>query len=145
MPQYIFQTACNDEDYNGDCDYGIIEFDPVYAKSLLDKMDTAKKLGEQDSNFLRANYFDYSADYFSHFDALDDVLEDFDFSDCNLFEVPESFVIPEESFQRKDVCTVHVDGNDLFYECVPKHTSILIWSPCISRTVLESICQPTTD
>jgi len=145
MPKYIFATGSSDENYDANCGCGLVEIDELYAAHLLVLMNTAKQLEAEDNNLLRISYFDYSVQYFdleSTSAIEDEVIAGLYAGEIR--ELPEGVDIPEKLFQNIDVASVHVDGDDLFYEAIPKHTSITLTSPYFTRQFLEDVCQQTT-
>ena len=153
MPRFIFRTWSSDEDYNADCDYGVVEITPTYARSLLKKIAIAKKLNV-DSNFLSLCYVDYSVNYFVDagiFDLYEEGLRDTLFEDGLAFlnnndicELPEIVTIPDDNMQRIDVAHVNINENGCSYEAIPKHTSLVISTPHISGTMLKKIANGST-
>lgn len=150
MPRFILRTWSSDEDYNADCDYGVIEITTTYARSLLKKIAIAKKLNVN-SNFLSLCYADYSVDYFVDtgiFDLCEESLRNTLFEDGPAFlnnndicELPEIFKIPDDNIQRIDVASVRINENGCSYEATPKHTNIVISTPHISHDFLKAIAK----
>jgi hypothetical protein len=140
--KYVSRTYSSDEDWNGDCDYLLIDITPQVAKRILEYMDEAARVREKIDSLYCLDIFDYSTQAFSYFEAGGELLDEISGFDGNdLTEVPEGFEIPEDNYQRTECDSVEVQENSFKWKMFVKHTDVRISSPQLDKELLEKIVE----
>ena len=142
-------TTSNNENYNGDCDYGLIHINKKDAEYLLELMQRAQEMKKNIEGFYNFQVFNYSVDYFSYYEALDEVTDingtniiNYDTSvHEGVFVMPDDFTIAEDAEQRTDCDIAEIEENQIIWNSYVKHTDTKIKCMSISKKLLETIAQ----
>jgi hypothetical protein len=60
----IFDTSSNNPDFNGDCDYAVVELTPESVDRIRRRVELARQAGRQDSDLWELYFWDCAADYY---------------------------------------------------------------------------------
>lgn len=132
-------TSTNDFD-NGGCSYVLIDLTPIRAKTILDRMDLARRLHESDVSLHELHYWCCEAVLFS---AIDDLPADIDLPDDSQSYVVVSPVpaIPESCCRRTDYehMAISVNGAEpeVYWRASPANSSIYVETAQLPRSLIE--------
>ena len=140
----LTNASSNNENWNGDCDYALIEIkSPEHYLRLINK---AQEIKESIDGFFKIEAFDYSITWFSDYDEITEVvdkdgknaLEQINGYNYDGFVVlPDDFELPEDVEQRTDCDSVNIQENKIGWSCYVKYTNTEITSGWIPKTFLE--------
>jgi len=60
----ILDTSSSDPDFNGDCDYAVVELTPELVDRIRRRMELARQAGRQDSDLLEMYFWDGAAEFY---------------------------------------------------------------------------------
>jgi hypothetical protein len=66
----IFDTHSTNSEYNGDCDYAIVELTPALAEQIRSRVALAREVRQHDSDLWELYFWGGTAEFFDH-DILD--------------------------------------------------------------------------
>ena len=144
----ITPVTSNDENYNGDCDYGLITIDKNDAEYLLGLMEKAQELKENVGRFYKLQVFDYSVNYFSYYEDLDEVLDvdgkpvvsySVDVESDGVHILPNDFILPADAEQNTECDTAGIDETQIIWDAYVKHTNCKVKCKSISKELLQRI------
>jgi len=140
----VIDTSSTDENYNGDCDFGLIPMDASYAAGLLWTMDEVTRLHRADDSVYDLECWDGTPSYFRFNDRLEvirdiygDLAVDVPRGDPILLTADPMF--GEEEFQRVECRTVQVSVDEVWWTAYVKHTNVRIETARISKKTLLKI------
>ena len=138
----VLSTWSTIDDYNADCDFGLVDLTPILAARILSRMDFIDRLRTDDAALHEVSFWDATAGFFAtpNHESLVGHLPD----DGDSFTVlPEGIEIPVDSFQTTecDRLVIDVYGKDLevTWRSYPKHTTLQITTASVPRTFLEKV------
>jgi hypothetical protein len=154
----VLKCSSNDENFDGGCEYALIEITPAFCKLALDRIALCDRLHQEDVSLVEMYYWNYDALYFGrHGDSdlgdnaatdieecapklaelLDTTIDDWD-NDDEQAELTADLFVPE-SLQCRVECTQMVIGHDGYVHmfCYPKHTSVQITTNYLSKKQLQ--------
>lgn len=119
----------------------VVDIDKHHARHLLGLMDRAKALREEMSDFMCMEFSDYSPDYYTQSEDLDDELGAHELDDdfAILEQMPKT--LKEEDPERIGFSRLVVSAEEIRWEASPKHTGWLLESNGIDRKTLEEFTQ----
>lgn len=62
----ILNAHSSDENFNGDCDYAVVELTPALATQIRRRVALARKAGQQDSDLWEIYFWGSTAEFFDH-------------------------------------------------------------------------------
>ena len=140
----VIDTSSTDENYNGDCDFGLIPMDASYAAGLLWTMDEVTRLHRADDSVYDLECWDGTPSYFRFNDRLEvirdiygDLAVDVPRGDPILLTADPMF--GEEEFQRVECRTVQVSVDEVWWTAYVKHTNVRIETARVSKKTLLKI------
>ena len=60
----ILKSSSTNPEYNGDCDYAVVELTPVLVKQLRRRADLAREVGQQDNDLYEMRFWGGTADFY---------------------------------------------------------------------------------
>jgi hypothetical protein len=132
-------TTSSDGDYNGDCDYGVVQVDREYAETLLHLherfmvLKKARSPATLEGSLLRMEYFDNSIRFFSAgaWEPADDAGPTPEDGERYAI-VGREWQPPDDQEQRVECRTVHILEDGFRWEASPKHTSVWVQTAKVS-------------
>ena len=146
----IIDTSSSNEDYNGDCDFCLVQMSLQYVADLLGYIDQVAQMRKADDSVYNIECWDATPSYFRYNDKVETIRD----IDGNLInEVPEGGPLlltaapdfDDDDFQRVECGTVQVSHNEVWWTCYVKHTNVRIETAHVSRKTLLKIRQRFTD
>jgi hypothetical protein len=140
----IIDTSSSSDDYNGDCDYALVPLSRDYVAELLDRMEIMDQMHRAGKDVWSLECWDCGPSYL----RLNEKMETIRDSYGNLLvEVPRGEPIlltadpqfAEECFQRVECQTVTVTRDEIWWNCIVKHTSVRIETAYVDRKCLLKI------
>jgi hypothetical protein len=137
----IVDTSSSDENFNGDCDYCLVEMTAEYVSWLLRHTDRVAGLRKIDDSAYVLECWDATPQYFCDNDGLAKLInlgEVNPYSGVPLFldAAPE---IDEKYFQRVEGHAVRISEDGVCWMAFPKHTNTSVTSTCVRRETLLEI------
>jgi hypothetical protein len=137
----IVDTSGSDEDFNGGCDYCLVEMTAEYISWLLRHTDRVARLRKIDDSAYVLECWDATPQYFCDNDGLAKLI---DLGDVNLHSGAPLFLdaapeIDEEYFQRIEGHAVRISEDGVCWTACPKHTNISVTSTSVRRETLLEI------
>lgn len=142
MPKYICSTHSSNDNYNGDCDWAVIEMNPAVATRLLAFMNKVAELKALDSQFYSIELWNYFDVYSSS--TLDSYDEDTYSNLTNGERVWDNFIPcpfaddPELDTERTDCHLVTITTDTLEWSCHPKNDNTVITTAVVDRSEVEA-------
>ena len=140
----VIDTSSTDENYNGDCDFGLIPMAASYVADLLWYMTEVARLHRADDSVYDIEFWDGTPSYFRFNDRLEvirdiygDLAVDVPRGDPILLTADPMF--GEEEFQRVECQTVQVSVDEVWWTAYVKHTNVRIETARISKKTLLKI------
>lgn len=147
----LTDTTSSDENWNGDCDYAIIEINKTQAEHFLGLIAKAQELKETLDHFYQFKCFDYSVTYLESSDELDETLVDVDGKDAwdtfnadskeNVVILSDDFDWEVEAEQRTECDTICVQEDSVRWDCFVKHTNCRIKTKQLNKELIEKIAK----
>ena len=135
----ILKTHSDNEHYNADCDYAMVELTRPLAKLCMRRMALLKKIAKRDKQAYELWFWDYHCSFFTYFELADEDPESSPFDVEEYMELPDSFEIPEDSIQTTE-CDQMVIGDGRVHWCViPKHSNIYITTDNIPLELIADV------
>ena len=137
----IVDTSGSDEDFNGGCDYCLVEMTAEYVSWLLRHTDRVAGLRKIDDSAYVLECWDATSQYFCDNDELTKLS---DLGEVNLHSGAPLFLdaapkIGEEYFQRVEGHGVRISEDGVCWTACPKHTNISVTSTSVRRETLLEI------
>jgi hypothetical protein len=141
MKILVLDTSSTNQDHNADCDYALVEIEIDLARLCLERMDLAEALYENHENFYQMTYWDHSPRFVSDgsFDLSDDEQDRIDTDGYAVIERADGFL--NDKGNRVDCSYMTVDGQDIHWRCIPKHSDIYIHTRSIRKDFFDSFSQ----
>ena len=131
------RASSTNDDYNADCDAAVVTLTAELIALILKRRATAKHLKQEDNDVEGIRYWDGNITYYSHavFDALG-----IDNGDPCWEDVPDA---PDkdqyEHIQNTECDVMCVSETDVYWQAIPKHSSIRIETDSFSLKDIEDI------
>jgi hypothetical protein len=139
----IVDTSSSDEDFNGGCDYCLVEMTAEYVSWLLQHMDRVVWLRKIDSGVYALECWDAGTGFFRDNGELTKLIDPGEVNlhsgDSLLLDVVPK--IGEEHFQRVECQTVQIAEDVVWWTAYPKHTNIQIESTRVPKETLLQILE----
>ncbi|MBI2449461.1 hypothetical protein HYV49_04145 [Candidatus Pacearchaeota archaeon] len=134
----ILRTYSSNSEYNGDCDYALVNLYKPQIQQITNRMKLADTLNKRDSSFICLEYWDPTPRFFSLFENLERLV------DCNALNEGGSVVIgealinriPEETYRDTEASKIIVFLDSVYWECRPRHCDVIIETAEVSKAVI---------
>lgn len=140
--RFVFATISSVEEFNGDCDFAVVEFTPELAKLILKRAKAGRKMREADEQFQSVSFWDYSVRYYSR-DSFEKMMgaeafekfesEFYGEADGNYMELPEDVKIDKGEAQRTECDKMILWGFEatrdspyVGWRATPKHCDMFV-------------------
>ena len=138
----VLGTYSTNSDFNGGCDFALIDLTPDYARQILSRMQAVKKLSQSDSSLHEAYFWDFHAQYFET--PLD---EDFDAKLDGAFdrhvELDAQTMLPEELFKCVEythlIISVMGDEAEASWRASPKNAPEYVETNSIPQSLVAEV------
>lgn len=146
----FLRTFSTNEDYNADCDYAVVDLTPELAELGLSRIENLKRRRARDSKLFETAFEDASSQYFSNFDAFDEILDPR--SGHTVVDIlwggdpwidPDHCGIPEYAFKATESDSMMVQLNGVYWEAFPKHGDVRIYTAAIPLSLLQRAVKAT--
>ena len=140
----VVDTSSSDENYNGDCDFGLIPLTRLYVNELLQYHNLVSFLHRADRHIYNLESWNAAPLYFRDNDRFGS-LKDVDGQPVGDIPRGEPIIlnhdpeIADDDFQRVECQTVQVSHEEVWWAGYVKHTNIRIETAHISYKVLERV------
>jgi sulfur carrier protein ThiS len=149
--QIVLKVWSSNPDYNGGCDFAVVEITPELAKLALRRITL---LGEQrgvDSAVCETSYWASDAEYFSPWlgvpDQSDEVkaaclkleeeLESLQIDRREVVAASDNFCVPQSQIARVECAQMVVREEGIAFTAIPKHNDFYVTTAEIPKGVLE--------
>jgi hypothetical protein len=129
MARFVTTTWSTDEDWNGDCDYAVIEIDPAYARELVRKHEKVLILSREEPNLSCVKFLDYGCTFHENDPEEEKEID----------SVIESISYQVGERQATDYSRVCFNDEDCWWQAGVKHTSLMVESQPISMKRIREI------
>ena len=132
----VTQTRSSDENWNGDCDYCVADFDLTFVELLLKRMATLKEMREKDWETYEVSYWCSLPHYFTDSERVEEHLS---FKEDEVVVHPrgeELRWLRQEDYKRTECDRVIVQPNFAYFESYVRHTSVVITSAHFTKYML---------
>jgi hypothetical protein len=140
----IVDTSSSDEDFNGGCDYCLVEMTAEYVIHLLRHMDKVAGLQQVDEGVYALECWDSSPGFFCWNDKLEELSDILGNSVVNssigepvLLDADPRF--GEEHFQRVECLTVQISEDDVWWTACVKNANTRIETDHVPKETLLEI------
>lgn len=138
MPKLIGGTHSSNDNYNGDCDWAVIDMTEEKAGEILRWMDKAAAFKAENSQFYCFEFWWGFSCYSAA--ALDDcnppTFDDGD--EFFLFPSAEQPTFEEKEWQSCECYLVQITDDTCQWNCLVKHDTTLISTPLVWRKQVEA-------
>lgn len=136
----VLGTCSSNSDFNGGCDFGLVELTPEYAELILKRMQALAELAKSDQSLHEAHYWDSSASYFQT--TLDEGLdEDLEPAYDTYVVLKENVEVPDKAFKRVEythmVISVMGEELEVSWRASPKNASLYIETNELPKSLIE--------
>lgn len=140
MPLFITGTHSSDENYNGNCDWAVLNITQEKARMLLILMNQVQKYKDIDSSFYSCQLWEYFDCYSTSTlrDSLTNEIEDKGYDTFLPFPAGETLNQDGLDTEPTECHLLTVTNDTLEWECLVKDTRILISSSVVYRPQLEA-------
>jgi len=136
MLQLVAKTSSSNDDYNGDCDWAVVEITKAEVDMWLQKIRLMRGLAGMHDRLLSMDWADGSVWYFSEPDEIDALQKEKIDIGGNIGMYPEEMFLahrdvvaqyfPDDKAQRTEMGRLCVDEGSLRFEACVKHTSVTV-------------------
>lgn len=146
----ILECSSSDENYNGGCDYALVDLTPELARNLLSKHHAFMRLHKQTKAY-EAYWWDCSATFFSPYPMFEEEPKPEETARVELelqpmqdgyLEVPDDFRLGENMEARTDCDQMCVREDGVWWFCHPKNDGAHITTPTVPKRILERAAGP---
>jgi hypothetical protein len=138
----LVMSTWSSDDFNGDCDFAIVDVTSELATKILRRMDIVRRLHLEDVSVRELVFWDCTPEFFATPD--DEELVELLPEDGDSYKtLPADRKIPDECFQSTececlviDVCGEAVEA---FWRASPKHVEVTITTTSLPRSFIEQI------
>ena len=123
------------------CDFFTVDLDRNFARYILKYMDLCQQMKNKDHDVYQIELWNQSCDFYAYSDA---VAEQF-FSghkDVTTYRSLPDMRISEDEQPRVDCVTLHIAPDEIHWECFIKHTTILVTTARIPRSMVKKAAAP---
>ena len=131
----IFNTRSSNEDWNGNCDYAIVDLTPNLARLALKRIDYVRALKRKDKHVSDITFWDYSAEYAEYFDEIEEYPE---LAGVDLIRHAETVNIPEGKQQATACFRMVVYDDGVYWEACPKYSSVVVSTEGVPVRILQA-------
>ena len=164
----ILNAHSSDENYNGDCDYAIVDLTPALVEQIRHRVALARQAGQQDNDLYELHFWGSTAEFYDH-DILDacqdaaaaaagglnpdqaasDWLTDFEQREYAV--VPEGVDFAAHEAQRTEFDQVivrcspsaHRPEFEITWTASPKHSDVYVTTCELPLTAMEDLLAAT--
>lgn len=142
--EYVFKAFSDNEEYDADCTYGVVELSKEFLELSLKRLEWVKFLKSEDSSVYFVSYWGGGPEYFAGEDDKDPQNEAL----ANVLEqacATEEFIplgdlkIDENDFQRTECDQILVYEYGIRFRMIPKHCSFYVESPELSVNEIREL------
>lgn len=146
----FLRTFSTNEDWNGDCDYAVVDVTPELAAIALRRVNRLNRIQAKDDPLVEMYYWDHSAVYFACFDWFEEI------EDPQTRELVSGIIwngdpwietshveIPESAIPRTEGKQMIVRDDAIAWACYPKHSDVQITTAEVPLDVLKQALQST--
>jgi hypothetical protein len=164
----IFNTHSSNEDYNGDCDYAIVDLTPALVEQIRRRTALAHQAGQQDNDLYELSFWGSTAEFYDH-DVLqacqdaaaaaahgpepDQAARDWlaDFEQREYAVVPEGVDFTAHEAQRTEIDQMivryspssHRREFEIAWTASPKHSDVYVTTTELPLTAMEDVMAAT--
>jgi hypothetical protein len=140
--QILMSTHSNNEYYNGDCDYAVVNLTPEFAREILNRVALADEIRGRDEQLSAISFYEFRPEYCSCCDEINEVVsgaKDNELTD-GVYEA-DSLVIPESRMQRTESgrLVIYSGSGLILFAATPKHTDCEIETAYLEMDLLKNI------
>ena len=164
----IFNAHSSDENYNGDCDYAVIDLTPALAEEVRRRVALARQAGQQDNDLYEMYFWGSTADFYDHnvLDACQDAaaaavrgsdpdqtardwLDDFERHEYAVVPEGVDFTAPEVQRTECDQVIVRCSPSShrpefkIVWITSPKHSDVYVTTSELPLTAMEELLAAT--
>jgi hypothetical protein len=159
----ILSTSSTNAEFNGDCDYAVVDLTPALMEQIRRRVELARQIGQQDNDLYELCFWGGTADFYNYglIEACQEAIAaagkdtDGDQAACDWLSalernehalLPPTVDLGAHEIQRTEcdqivVRTTPLSRNpqdEIVWTTVPKHTDIDVTTNSLSLTALES-------
>jgi hypothetical protein len=135
----ILKTHSDNEHYNADCDYAMVELTASLAKLCLRRMVLLATAAKRDREAYELSFWDYHCTFFKYFEIPDEIYGESPFDVEEYLEVPDTFEVPEDAIQPTECDQMVVADGRVHWVVIPRHSSIYITTENIPLELIADV------
>ncbi len=159
----ILNAHSSDENYNGDCDYAIVDLTPALAEEIRRRVALARQAGQQDNDLYELYFWGSTADFYDHniLDACQeaaaaasgpdpdqaarDWLDDFERREYAAVPAGIDFTVHEAQRTECDQVIIrcspssHRPEFEIAWTTIPRHSDVYVTTCDLPLTAMEEL------
>lgn len=140
----ILSTSSSDENFNGDCDYAVVNLTPELARLAISRIDMVRKAKAKDKGVYSIDFRDYSAGYVGFSEKVEELLEACPTIPRSDIRHAEKVDIPEEAYQSTIADTMVATDDEVSWETIPRHSNVTVETAGLPLRYLEALAGTTS-
>jgi hypothetical protein len=151
------KVASSNENYNGGCEYALLDLTPDLASLALRRIAVLKEQRNLDPDIDETYYWAYFVDcYFDPWaesaedvkesegtsSAVGDMLDELKIEDKGVLSVPENFHVAPSQSAAVECEQMVVSADSISFTAIPRHASLRVATAEIPITMLETAAAP---
>jgi len=153
----VLKVASSNENYNGGCEYALLDLTPDLASLALRRIAVLKEQRNLDPDIDETYYWAYFVDcYFDPWaesaedvkesegtsSAVGDMLDELKIEDKGVLSVPENFHVAPSQSAAVECEQMVVSADSISFTAIPRHASLRVATAEIPITMLETAAAP---
>ena len=153
----VLKVTSSNENYNGGCEYALLDLTPDLASLALRRIAVLKEQRNLDPDIDETYYWAYFVDcYFDPWaesaedvkegegtsSAVGDMLDELKIEDNGVVSVPENFHVTPSQDTAVECEQMVVRADAIAFMAIPKHCSVRVQTAEIPITMLEAAAAP---
>lgn len=149
----VLKVWSSNPDYSAGCDYAVVDIGEEFSKLALRRINLLCEQKAVDPSVYETYYWDFSAQYFSHWAnrasqpsevqesdfELAEMLEDLEVDTREVLTAPAEFRVLESQIAAVECAQMIVREGSIAFNALLRHTDIYVTTAEITKRVLESV------
>lgn len=139
MAFLLLNTHSSDENFNGDCDLGIVEITPDLQKTIKKGQRAFRAISKQCATLDQIMLREPPCIFLSYADA-EGLFDEADLPQPGSYRILSRPLPNLNAIQGTDCNRLHLDKHDVWWNAIVRHCSTQITTTCVSIKDLLKLC-----